>query len=940
MRPYRFTSLAALALGLAMPAYAQDAEPETPVPGEGSEAPAPDETLNEIVVIAQKMRGQVDAPEPPILELDEEQIASYGAGSLADLVAALAPQTGSGSGRGSGPPAFLVNGVRVSSFREMRSYPPEAIRRVEVLPETVAQRYGFPPDQRVINFILKDQYASREIELEYGQPAEGGYSTKEIEATLLRIAGPSRLNLNLELSDSSLLTEAERGVVQAEGSVPTVITDPDPAAYRSLVADSADYELTANWTRSIGESGGSLSLNGTIERSDSLALSGLNTVSLIDPDAPDVAVLRSFGDPLERWARTDTLAAGATLNTYAGDWQLTGTVDASHARLVNRIDRRVDTDDLLEGAAAGLFDLTGDLPDVADARFDEAVSKTDNATLKVTAIGRPIRLPAGEISATLDAGYDWSRIQSEDTRNLGLDTDVTRGNLNAGITLGIPLASRREDVWSFLGDFTLNLTAGVNHLSDFGTLTNWSTGFTWGVTERLNLQASYIVKDAAPSLTQLGAPEIITLNAPVYDFITGQAVLASVVSGGNPNLAKERQNDLRLAAFWEIPWFQRSNLLLEYFHNDSENVSAAFPLLTPAIEAAFPGRVTRSDSGQLLAIDQRPVTFARQESSRIRYGINLAGQIGRTPDEPEERGFADRPGGRRDGGGPAAQSASAAPPGQGGGPGAGGQFDPQPVAALRERLCASDAQQTADRAVTPEDVAALPEGLQSRLRNPDGTINTERLAAFRTRLCSQDGAAGLPGTGAQGGDAPPAGGRPAGGRGRGGPGFGPGGPGGGNVGRWNLSLTHSIELENEVLIAPGGPLLDLLGGDALSGGGVSRHTVTLEGGGFYKGFGVRVSGNYLSGTDVSGTGLPGSSDLRFGDLATFNLRFFADLGRQQSLVEAVPFLKNTRASFSIDNVFDARRRVTDENGVVPFSYQPYLIDPVGRFFEVEFRKLF
>jgi outer membrane receptor protein involved in Fe transport len=143
-----------------------------------------------------------------------------------------------------------------------------------------------------------------------------------------------------------------------------------------------------------------------------------------------------------------------------------------------------------------------------------------------------------------------------------------------------------------------------------------------------------------------------------------------------------------------------------------------------------------------------------------------------------------------------------------------------------------------------------------------------------------------------------------------------------------------------VLISPVGPMLDLLHGDALTGGGVARHTLSLEGGVFYNGFGTRLSGSYKSGTHVDGTGAAGSSDLHFGGLFTLDLRVFADLGRQDKLVKAAPFFKNTRVSVSVTNLFDARQKVTDQNGVVPLRYQPYLIDPNGRSFQVSFRKLF
>ncbi len=65
------------------------------------------------------------------------------------------------------------------------------------------------------------------------------------------------------------------------------------------------------------------------------------------------------------------------------------------------------------------------------------------------------------------------------------------------------------------------------------------------------------------------------------------------------------------------------------------------------------------------------------------------------------------------------------------------------------------------------------------------------------------------------------------------------------------------------------------------------------------------------------------------------------LDQQKWLVgEAPGFFKDARMSLSVRNIFDARQRVTDGAGTVPLRYQPFLIDPVGRFVEIEFRKLF
>ncbi|WP_235913304.1 porin family protein [Croceibacterium salegens] len=1045
MRLHPATSLAALAVALSTPAFAQSS---TPVPDadstvgkaqDGLEQMTPEQRQdlsdNEILVIAGSLRGAVEAPQPAVVELNEEDIASYGAGSLAELVAALSAETGSGRGRGGGQPVFLLNGLRVSSFREMRSFPPEAIRKVEILPEEVAQRYGYPPNQRVINFILKDNFSSKEVELEYEQPDRGGTSTKSADGTLLTINGASRLNIDLNVSDTSKLTEAERGIAQTVA--PVVTGDPDQAPYRTLVADSENYQLTANWTKGLGDAGASLSLNGTLSRNDSTSLSGLNTVLLTGPTPPGDSELRIFGadDPLARRSRTDNAAMGATLNANAGDWQLTGTLDASRNDSTTKIDRRADVAGLQTAALTGAFGLDDPITIPTAAGFDTANSMSDSASAKFTAIGSPIMLPAGDVSVTLDAGFDWDRIKSDDTRTALPQTKLTRGDFNGGINVSVPIASRDMDVLAFLGNLTATFSAGADHLSDFGTLTDWTAGVTWSPFDKLTLQATRIVRDAAPGLSQLGAPTITNYNVPVYDFNTGQTVLAQVTSGGNPNLKRETQRDIRLGAFYELPLFDRTAVSVEYFRNKSNDVTASFPVLTPAIEAAFPGRVTRDGAGNLIALDQRPVTFTEQRSSRVRVGLNFSGQLGERPEGSQRGGgggggFAVGFGGPGGPGGPGGGALGGGAPGGGGGPppfiffggapgggqqgGGGGNFNPQAFQKFREQLCA-------DGGETP-DISGLPEQMQERIKGPDGKPDPERLAEMRQRMCGANGQGG-PGAvfnpeGFQrlqaafcengkpkeapelsvlpeefrrrfmgpdgvtpdmervgqlqqrlcaanpaqfGGGAPSQGSQPGQGGGQGAPGSQPGqGNGGGqpqqgaaasggfpfnrnrggNFGRWNLSVNYTRELENEVLVASGGPLLDLLDGDALSGGGVSKNTFEINGGVFYNGMGVRLRGNYSSKTRVDGSGLPGSTDLYFDDLFTLNLRVFADLGRREKLVEQVPFLEGTRVSFSIDNLTDAHQRVTDSSGDTPLRYQPLLIDPLGRTLSLEFRKLF
>ena len=339
-----FTTSSALAL-VAVPlcpasAAAQDASAQTEPPA----GPDADYGNEEIVVTAERIAGQVQTNLPPIVELDEADIAAYGADSLADLVAQLAPQTGSGNSRSSGRPVFLINGRRVSGFREFRRYPPEAIRKVEVLPEEVALQYGYPATQRVINFILKDNFVSREVELQRGGPTAGGRSNSEAELSMLTINGANRLMGGVEYNASSMLTEAERGIIQTPGSVPTVATDPDPAEYRSLASDSESLEVETTWNTALGESpmAGDLSINGNFKREFSRSLSGLDIVALTDPLG--VTAIRALdNDPLTRRTTVSTFSLGSSLNKPLGDWQLAVTLDAAHARTDSAIDLRRDT---------------------------------------------------------------------------------------------------------------------------------------------------------------------------------------------------------------------------------------------------------------------------------------------------------------------------------------------------------------------------------------------------------------------------------------------------------------------------------------------------------------------------------------------------------------------------------------------------------------------
>ncbi|NOW44008.1 outer membrane receptor protein involved in Fe transport [Novosphingobium sp. SG751A] len=839
------TQAAPLAVEAAPLAAADTPVAEAPAEGASDDATTtstktPVTRGREIVVVADRIKGQVEAPQPPVAVFDEEDIAAYGATTVDDLITAISPQTGSGRGRGASGPVILVNGQRITNFREMMNYPPESIRRVEVLPEEVALRFGYSADQRVVNIILKDHYQARTVEAELALSDSIGANTLKGMASVLKIDKGKRMNLTVKADRTNPVTEAQAKILQASGTTPTVASDPSPAANRTVVSNTKDYSLNGTYTAPIGKDGigGNMTFNALASRADVTGLAGLNTYS------PATDVLRTFDGALTRRTLTDTYSAGAGLNKRLLDWNLSATADISHVDATTTTANRVSDNAVLAAALASGIAPSGG--------FTTAKSKTDTVTTLVTLSGRPVALPAGKMAVTVKGGFNYTALNASSTSTLSPTSNLKRGDASLGVNLGIPLTSRREHVGEALGDITLNLAASADHLSDFGELVDWSAGLTWNVTDKLGFQASYMYDEAAPSLSNLGSPLVATYNVSVYDFVKSQTVLATVITGGNSALVKEHRNDIKLGMNWTPPILKgASNLVVEYFNNRSSNVTSAFPTtLTTAIEAAYPGRVTRdATTGLITSIDRRAITLAETRDEHVRWGFNIGGNMGKEI--------------KAQGRGPMGMFGGGPPPGGGrpGGPG---------------------------------------------------------------------GAGGPPPGGGMGGP-PPGGG-------------GPGGPGGGRggryEGRWNLSLYHTVYFVNRVQVAASGPSLDLLGGDALSGGGTARHSLEGEGGFFFKGIGLRMNGTWSAPTHVNGSGVPGSTDLRFGSLFKLNTRLFFDLGQQKRLVKETPFFKDARFSIGAKNIFNQRQRVTDSNGNTPLSYQPLYMDAQGRTIEVEFRKMF
>jgi hypothetical protein len=913
------SSAAVLVLILAGPAIAQ----QSPAPQQAAAAPAAAPAADtgegeEIVVTAGRPRGAVSGDIQPEVQLGPQDIRAYGASSLADLLQQLSPQTRSGRGRGGEQPVVLINGKRVSGFSEIRNIPPEAIQRVDVLPEEVALSYGYRADQRVINFVLRPRFRAVTGEAEVGGPTAGGRSEVELDASILRVDGDSRLLVDLELNQSSRLLESSRSILQSEperpyavqgnitgltsgseidpalsalaGATVTVAAVPPSAAiaapslqafvpganapnvtdtgqFRTLLPETRNLSAGVSLARPLSQFV-QLTLSARAEGSSSQSRLGLATADLLIPSGnpfspfgTDVrlASLASAPGPLIRDSDSWSGRLAAALNGDSAGWRWSLTASHDHGQATTLTDRSLDTSDVQQRLLA--LD-PGTNPFAVNAvngpvRQDRATSNSDRSTVEAVANGRILDLPAGSLATTFKLGLDHRDLESQTRRDaLSIASDLDRTQATAQASIDVPIASSRRDVLAFLGDLSLNANVSADHFSDFGTLFTWGGGVTWRPIEAMQLVGSFTSEEGAPTIQQLGNPLVSTPNVRVFDYVQGETVEITQIDGGNPDLAADSRRVLKLGG--RLTPIKDTDLTLTADYVDSRITGSisGFPTPTAEIEAAFPQRFLRDADGRLLVIDNRPVNFESSERRELRWGVNVSERL-------------------------------------------------EPSKAEREAMAKRRAEFEARRKEAQAAGKPVPE-----------------LPAWMRQAPA----------GGQGG-------RPTGGGG------GPRGFGGGGFaeGRLQFSFYHTWRFADSINIRDGVPPLDLLNGSATGSlGGTPRHLLEGRVAANKNGLGGRISVNWQSGTEVlvSPGGPPSPDDLAFSSLATVNLRLFADLGQRWSLLRKAPWLRGTRVSVGVDNLFDARLDVRNRAGEVPLSYQPDLIDPTGRRIEVSIRKLF
>ena len=636
-------------------------------------------------VVVNGHRGSAVTDIEPLTTLDGQAIEGTGATSMTELLRILQPMTRSVDGN---DPIFLLNAQRVSGYEEIGALPPEAIEKIEVMPEQVALKFGYPPTRRLVNFITKPRFRGMDVSANAGTTTEGGSSTAGTVATLTRITNGRRLTLGGEYRHTDPLRQSRRSIApdpanpfDAIGNVTGTLDgeiDPaltaaagqpvfvaavpaDPASrsdlsayiaganqprsfdlgpYRTLVARNDTFKANAVLATPIAKGiSGSFTL--TAERKRDRSLQGLPALQILlpadnpySPFARDILLYRYVTGvaPLRQRSTTTTVHAGALLRGVirGWNWDLGATLDQND--IANRSERGLDIGAVDRAIANGADPFGAFDPSLLANRLVQR-SHSDSRKIEIKGVARGValHLPAGDLSVT--ATVEAERATAHTTARGFSDSDVSIGRtrLEAGVSLDVPLASADMGVLPFLGQLSVNVSANVRHVEGYGDLSDAEYGLTWGPLPGLQLIGSIKQYGVAPEMGQRSLPTVRTENVPFFDFSTGQSIFVTTVTGGNPNLLAEQKRIRSLTVNYK-PFANRNLILgLNYEEDVLRNPTMQITALTPATAAAFPDLFVRDAAGRLTTVFLRPVNFYRERRRSLAAQFNYYGQIGKPP---------------------------------------------------------------------------------------------------------------------------------------------------------------------------------------------------------------------------------------------------------------------------------------------------------------------
>ncbi len=192
----------------------------------------------------------------------------------------------------------------------------------------------------------------------------------------------------------------------------------------------------------------------------------------------------------------------------------------------------------------------------------------------------------------------------------------------AGINLDLPI-SRRNREFSALGNLDLQRECGGRPAFRLRDADDFRRGCE--LVARRPVESHYQLDSRGRAAEHQPARRSGAGNAglAIFDFTTGQTVLVTAITGGNPGLLADRRNVWKLSGNWQP--FTKADLRLraDYVHQTIARPVSNITV-TEAIESAFPDRFLRNSAGELVSVDLRPVNFDSLARTRSASGSTSA----------------------------------------------------------------------------------------------------------------------------------------------------------------------------------------------------------------------------------------------------------------------------------------------------------------------------
>ncbi len=984
-------ALAALAFGIANPAWAQSAAPASSAaatqqpppkakpraakparrvtPSQAADEAADTAEASEVVIPPERppreQYGAVVGDIAPELQMTPSEIQSYGVSTVTDLLNEIAPQTRSDRGRGASQPVVLLNGRRISSLNEVANIPTEAILRVDILPEEVALKYGYTADQRVVNIVLRRFFSAVTAEGVAGTTTEGGDATGQAEVDQFRVRRDVRTNLDIKYQVAGGLTDAQRDLVEPQAGQPFDLA--------GNVVSPTSGEIDPALSALVGEPVTIAGVPAGVAADQHLALGDFVPtagVANVTDTAADHSLLPATQNLTANavFARPVFLGINATVNVT-----LTGT-----------------TSDALQGLPGVSLAVPAGNPfspfsqPVTVDRYVAGLSPLKQSIDGWTGrLGLTLNRDLGDFRLSLTTAY--FHAETDTSTGVGLDATALQGAITAGSPSVNPFGPLPANLLAALPlNRTRQVTDGGNiQVLANGPLIKLPAGPLYASAKLGDVEAAVSSSSQlrggvlAQTLARNDLQGQLNLDLPIASrrehFLGALGELSL-----NANTAVDDYSDFGplVTLGYGVNWtpFTGYNIIVSETH---DHLAPTIAQLEGPVVATPGVRVFDFTTGQTAVVTQ--ITGGNpnlQADDRQVMKVGLTLKPFETQDLTFTANYIDSHIHNWIGAFPAATASIEA------------AFPSRFVRDADGELVEED-----DRTLNfaSQDRTELRWGINFSMpvgkQPPPPAFNRRQ---FRRRGGGQGGPGGPPGFGRPfggppGGDEggpPPGGGAPGaegpegagGGPEAGGPGGGPGGPGGPGGGfggggfggrggggfggggrggrgggfggppvggRFQFALYHTIIFKDRYLVTPGGPELNLLGGaPAGAGGGQYQHEVEAQMGYTDNGYGARLSADWKSATTVVGGPAGSTGMLDFSDVATVNLRLWDDFSPQRKLIERYPALRGVRLTLSVNNLFDQSIRVRNSAGPTPFNYQSAVLDPTGRVIAINLRKIF